>query len=163
EVPLAKSEKREAVTNGVVASEYSGDAPAGSPVRNIDEDSFGPVTAVGAAELRIQPAGEGAHGGDHEQCEQAEAPHGSLFLVRGSADAIRALSLEVVAQQNGGGDVVNRCLGALAPRRVYFGHGLLRLPGCKPLVHQFHVHPEFLFLHRTEKRRLSPPFPSPPG
>ena len=67
EVPNAEKFKGEAVADYVVAAEDSGDTPARCAMGNIHKNLLWAMTAIGPADLRIQPASAGADGRNYQK------------------------------------------------------------------------------------------------
>src|SRR5580698_9776109 len=107
-MPEAKEREGHAVSDDIVLAKNSGDRPARFAVGDIHENFFGAVAAIGAADLRIEPAGACADCSDHQESQQAEPSHRGLFLLRRCRLQAATVAFEVFAQEDRGSYVVER-------------------------------------------------------
>src|SRR6202167_1964724 len=106
EVPETEEGEGEAVAYHVVLAKDPGNGPARFAVRDIHENFFRGVAAIGRADLRIKPAGACADCSAHQKSQEAEPSHRRLFLLARSRVQAATIAFKVLAQEDGGGHVV---------------------------------------------------------
>src|SRR5580704_3812942 len=74
-MPHAKEFEGKLAANYIIPSENAGHSQPGSAVGYVDKHSFRAMTAIRAADLRIEPAGSGAEGSDQKKSDEAESTH----------------------------------------------------------------------------------------
>src|SRR6202041_2572258 len=105
-VPQTEKFESQPVPNHIIVAKNSSDVPPRSSMWNINEHFFRALATIRATDLRIHQAGASADRRNNQKSQKAESPHLRLFLPQDG----RAFLIQVLAQQNGGGDGVHRSL-----------------------------------------------------